>query len=159
MGFEPNGMDSADESVNEFRDQIAAGVSEPKAALIKAKDKFKPYYDRRRVPMPEIKVGDRVWVDVSNIKTMCPSPKFSDKQLRPFKIMQVVGKGAYKLELPPRCSQVHPVFLVVKLELAKLDPFPGHPRNNEPLPVLQMDRDKRWEVAEILEARICYGSL
>jgi hypothetical protein len=38
MGFEPNGRRSADESVNEFRDRIAAGVSEAKAALVKAKE-------------------------------------------------------------------------------------------------------------------------
>jgi hypothetical protein len=48
----------------------------------------------------------------------------------------------------------HPVFPVVKLELAKPDLFPGHPWNDEPLPVLQMDRDERWEVAEILEAQV-----
>jgi hypothetical protein len=58
MGFEPNGMRSADESVNKFRDRIAAGVSKAKAMLIKAKDEFKLYYDHRRVPTPEIKVGD-----------------------------------------------------------------------------------------------------
>jgi hypothetical protein len=45
MGFEPNSMCSADESVNKFRDQIAARVSEAKAALFKAKDKFKLYYN------------------------------------------------------------------------------------------------------------------
>jgi hypothetical protein len=38
----------------------------------------------------------------------------------------------------------------VKLELAKPDPFPRHLRNDEPPPVLQTDRDERWEVAEIL---------
>jgi hypothetical protein len=152
MGFEPNGRCSADESVNEFRDQIAAGVSEAKAALIKAKDEFKLYYDRWRVPVPEIKVGDRVWVDASNIKTTRPSPKFSDKRLGPFKVVKVVGNGAYKLELPPCYSQLHPVFPVVKLELAKPDPFPGHPWHDEPLPVLQPDGDERWEVDEILEA-------
>jgi hypothetical protein len=48
MGFEPNGRRSADKSVNEFRNRIAAGVSEAKAALVKAKDKFKLYYNRRR---------------------------------------------------------------------------------------------------------------
>jgi hypothetical protein len=45
MGFEPNGMHSADESVNEFCDWITARVSEAKAVLIKAKDEFKLYYD------------------------------------------------------------------------------------------------------------------
>jgi hypothetical protein len=63
-------------------------------------------------------------VDASDIKTTCPSPKFSDKRLGPFKVVQVVGKGAYKLELLLCYSQLHPVFPVVKLELAKLDPFP-----------------------------------
>jgi hypothetical protein len=94
-------------------------------------------------PVPEIKVGDRVWVDTSNIKTIQPSPKFSDKQLGPFKVVKVMGKGAYKLELPLRYSQLHPVFPVVKLELAKPDPFPGHPRNDEPPPILWIDSNKR----------------
>jgi hypothetical protein len=159
MGFEPNGMRSANESVNEFRDRIAAGVSEAKSVLVKAKDEFKQYYDHRRIPAPEIKVGDRVWVDASDIKTTRPSPKFSDKWLGPFKVVQVVGKGAYKLELPPRYSQLHPVFLVVKLQLAKPDPFPGRPRNDEPPPTLRTDGDERWEVDEILEAWVWYGSL
>jgi hypothetical protein len=100
MGFEPNGRRSADESVNKFRDRIAARISEAKAALVKAKDEFKLYYDRRRVPTPEIKVGDRVWVDASDIKMTHLSPKFSDKRLGPFKVVKVVGNGAYKLELP-----------------------------------------------------------
>jgi hypothetical protein len=124
-------------------------------ALIKAKDEFKLYYDRQRVPAPEIKVGDQVCVDASDIKTTCLLPKFSDKQLSPFKVIKVVGNGAYKLKLPPRYSQLHPVFPVVKLKLAKLDPFPSCPRNNKPPPILWTDRDERWEVAEILEAQVC----
>jgi hypothetical protein len=58
MGFEPNGMRSADESINKFRDWITAGVSEAKAALVKAKDEFKLYYNCRHVPALEIKVGN-----------------------------------------------------------------------------------------------------
>jgi hypothetical protein len=138
MGFELNGMCSANKSANKFHNQIATGVFEAKAMLIKTKDEFKHYYDCRCMPTPEIKVGDRVWVDTSNIKTMCLSPQFSDKQLRPFKVVKVVGKGAYKLELPPHYSQLHPVLPVVKLELTKPDPFHGHPQ-----PILQTDGDKR----------------
>jgi hypothetical protein len=74
---------------------------------------------------------------------MHPSPKFSDKRLGPFKVVQVVGKGEYKLELPPRYSQLYPVFPVVKLELAKPDPFPRCPRNDEPPPILWTDGDER----------------
>jgi hypothetical protein len=78
-------------------------------------------------------------VDASDIKTTCPSPKFSHKRLRPFKVVKVVGNGAYKLELLPHYSQLHPVFPVVKLELAKLDPFPRHPWHDESPPILQTD--------------------
>jgi hypothetical protein len=159
MGFEPNSRRSTNESVNKFRDQIATGVSEAKAALIKTKDKFKLYYDRQHVPTPEIKVGDRVWVDASNIKMTHPSSKSSDKRLGPFKVVKVVGNGVYKLELLLCYSQLHPIFPVVKLELAKPDPFPRRPQHNEPPPVLQTDRDERWEVDEILEAQVRYGSL
>jgi hypothetical protein len=159
MGFEPNSMRSADELVNEFRDRIVAGVAETKAALAKAKDEFKLYYNHQHVPAPEIKVGDQVWVDVSDIKTARPSPKFSDKRLGPFQVMQVVGKGAYKLQLPPHYSQLHPVFPVVKLELVKPDLFPGRPWNDKPPPILQTDGDERWEVDEILKAWVWYGIL
>jgi hypothetical protein len=133
----------ADKFVNEFHERITARVSEAKATLVKAKDEFKLYYNHQHVPVPEIKVGDRVWVDASNIITTCPSPKFLDKQLGPFKVVQVVGKGAYKLELPPCYSQLHWVFPVVKLKLAKPDLFPGCPRSDKPPPVLQTDQDKR----------------
>ena len=46
MGFKPNGMRSTVESVNEFHDWIASGISEAKAALVKAKEEYKRYYDR-----------------------------------------------------------------------------------------------------------------
>jgi hypothetical protein len=42
MGFEPNGVPSANESVNKFRDCITAGFSEAIAVLVKAKDNDRP---------------------------------------------------------------------------------------------------------------------
>jgi len=51
-------------------------------------------------------------------------------------VIQVVGKGAYKLELPHRLSKLHPVFPVMKLQLAEDDPFPGLPGYAEPPPIL-----------------------
>jgi hypothetical protein len=117
------------------------GCPRPKAPLVKAKDEFKLYYDRQGIPAPEIKVGDRVWVDASDIKMTHPSPKFLDKWLGPFKVVKVIGKGVFKLKLAPCYSQLHPVFPVVKLDQAKPDPFPGHPQN-EPPPILQTDGDE-----------------
>jgi hypothetical protein len=60
MGLQLNSMHSADKSINKFCNRITTGVSEAKAVLVKAKDEFKLYYDHRRMPVLEIKVGNRV---------------------------------------------------------------------------------------------------
>ena len=156
MGFEPSGVRSGVESANEFRDRIASGVSEAKSALVKAKEEYKRYYDRRRTPAPDIKVGDRVWLDASDIQTTRPSEKFSHRRLGPFRVSGVIGRGAYKLDLPPRLSRLHPVFPVVKLELAEDDPFEGRPRYEEPPPVLGTGPEAEWEVEEVLDAKYRY---
>src|ERR1700712_580298 len=135
-GFEPNGLCSKVESVNEFHNRIASGVSEAQAALVKAKEEYKRYYDRRCTPAPEIKVGNRVWLDASDIQTTCPSTGLSHRRLGPFQVIQVIGRGAYKLELPPRLSRLHPVFPVVSLELAEDNPFKGRLGYSEPALVL-----------------------
>jgi len=161
MGFEPNGVRSKVESVNEFRDRIASGVSEAQAALVKAKEEYKQYYDRRRTPAPDIKVGDRVWLDASDIMTTRPSPGLSHRRLGPFRVLQVIGRGAYKLELPPRLSKLHPVFPVVKLQLAEDDPFEGRPGYDEPAPVLSdaPGDPPEWEIEAILDAKVRWKSL
>src|ERR1700712_6097465 len=123
MGFEPTRARSKVESANEFHDRIASGVSEARSALVKAKEEYKRYYDRRRTPAPDIKVGDHVWLDASDIQTTRPSPGLSHRCLGPFKVVKVVGRGAYKLDLPPCLSRLHPVFPVVKLQPAEDDPF------------------------------------
>jgi hypothetical protein len=161
MGFEPNRPRSRVESVNEFRDWIASSISEAKAALVKAKEEYKRYYDRQRTPAPDIKVGNWVWLDASDILTTRPCPGLSHRCLGPFKVVKVIGRGTYKLELPPRLSQLHPVFPVVKLELAEEDPFDGRPGYDKPAPVLPDAPSDlpEWEVEEILDAKVRYKSL
>ena len=161
MGFEPTRARSKVESANEFHDRIASGVSEARSTLVKAKEEYKRYYDRQRTPAPDIKVGDRAWLDASDIQTTRPSPGLSHRRLGPFKVVKVVGRGAYKLELPPRLSRLHPIFPVVKLELTEDDPYPGRPGYDEPAPVLpDVPGDApEWEVEEILDAKTRWKSL
>jgi hypothetical protein len=58
MGFKLNGICSTHESDNEFDNRITTRVSEAKAVLVKAKDQFQLYYDRRCVPALEVKVSN-----------------------------------------------------------------------------------------------------
>uniref|UniRef100_A0A0W0F4H4 RNA-directed DNA polymerase n=1 Tax=Moniliophthora roreri TaxID=221103 RepID=A0A0W0F4H4_MONRR len=100
MGFEPNQPPSEAESVNQFKQKMQAGLEEAKAALDKAKQEYTQYYNRCRVPAPEFKPGDKVWLDASDIQTDQPSKKLADHNLGPFVVEHCVGFGAYKLKLP-----------------------------------------------------------
>ena len=59
---------------------------------------------------------------------------------------------AYRLKLPHRMKQLHPVFNIVKLTLALDDPIPGQKMEDHPLSIV-IDREAEWEVEEILDSR------
>ncbi len=83
-------------------------------SLTKAAADMKKYYDRRRAPVPDYKVGDKVWLDGSNISTTRPSKKLDDKRYGPFIIEHLIPPNAVRLKLPP-AMHIHPVFNVVKI--------------------------------------------
>jgi len=113
------------ESVNKFSDWKMDTLEEAKAALAKLKDDMMLYYNRKWTPALEFKVGDMVFLDASDIQTTRPSRKLSHQRLGPFLIDSQVGNGVYCLRLPLLMSRLHPIFNVVKLSLAPLDPIPG----------------------------------
>jgi len=108
------------------------------------------YYNQRRSPAPIFKPGDRVYLDASDIKTTCPSPKLSHCRLGPFEIECQVELIAYRLKLPHRLRQLHPVFNVVKLSATLDDPIPGR-KPQVPLPPIVIDRELEWKVEEVLD--------
>ena len=125
MGVEPDQRRSNLESVNEFKEWMENALKEAKAALANSKDDMAKYYDQKRTPAPDYRPGDRVYLDASDIKTIRPSKKLSHRRLGPFCIIKKVGNGAYRLQLPPSMSRLHPVFNVVKLTPAPEDPVQG----------------------------------
>jgi len=95
--------------------------------------------------------GDWVYLDASDIKTTCPSPKLSHHRLGPFEIERQVGPLAYRLKLPHGLRQLHPVFNVVKLSTALDDPIPGRKPQAPPLSIV-VDGEPEWEVEEVLDS-------
>jgi len=125
MGFEPSQVPSRLETVNEFTERMKSATEEAKSAIRKAQEDMTQYYNRKRTLAPVYKPGDRVYLDTSDIKTTCLSPKLSHHQLGPFKIECQVGLLAYHLKLPHGMRQLHPVFNVIKLSAAPEDPILG----------------------------------
>ncbi|KAJ8472644.1 hypothetical protein ONZ45_g16577 [Pleurotus djamor] len=158
MGFEPTRASSRIESANEFVSRMNSAVDEAKSALEKARDDMKRWYDRRRVPAPEYKVGEKVWLDANDINLQRASKKLAAQRLGPYKVLAKVGKSAYRLQLPRSLSRLHPVFPTVKLSPWNEDPIEGRRPPPPPEPVL-VDGAKEFEVEEILDSRRRYNRL
>jgi len=122
-----------------------------KSAICKVQEDITYYYNQRRSLASVFKPGDRVYLDTSDIRTTCPSPKLSHRRLGPFEIECQVGPLAYHLKLPHGMRQLHPVFNVVKLSAAPEDLIPGR-KLQAPLPPIVVDGEPEWEVEEILDS-------
>jgi len=70
--------------VNEFMERMRMAIEEAKSAIHKAQDNMKRYYDRRRTPALVFNLGNKVFLDASDIRTTRPSQKLSHRQLGPF---------------------------------------------------------------------------
>jgi len=81
-------------------------------------------------------LGNKVFLDASDIQTMHPSQKLSHQWLGPFVVEQQIGPMAYRLKLPYWMKQLHSVFNVVKLTLAPDDPITEQKMEDHPLPVV-----------------------
>ena len=151
MGFEPQKNHSDLEIVNEFTERMRMAIKEAKSVIRKVQEDMKRYYDRRRTPAPVFNPGDKVFLDALDIQTTRPLQKLSHQRLGPFVVEQRIGPMAYRLKLPYRMKQLHPVFNVVKLTPAPDDPITGRKTEDHPPPIV-IDREVEWKVEEILDS-------
>jgi hypothetical protein len=149
----PQGHYSADSTAEVLIKRFSHIHSILKDNLQHAQDEYKEYYDRKAQAPPIFKVGDKVWLNRRNIKTMRPSQKLDAKRLGPFSIAEVVGESklAYRLTLPHQ-MRIHPVFHV-----SLLDPYHqsqlSERRQPEPPPI-EVDGELEYEVKEILDSKV-----
>ncbi|GJU38175.1 putative reverse transcriptase domain-containing protein, partial [Tanacetum coccineum] len=88
-----------------------------------AQDPQKSYADWKRKPM-EFEVGDRVMLKVSPWKGVVrfgKRGKLNPRYVGPFKVLEKVGKVAYRLELPQELNRVHHTFHVSNLKKCYAD--------------------------------------
>jgi hypothetical protein len=67
LGFEPNQPLLKVEVANEFTDHMKSTLEEAHTALMKSKDDMARYYNQQCTPAPKFEVGDKVFLDVTNI--------------------------------------------------------------------------------------------
>lgn len=117
-----------------------------------AQSRYKEQADRQRIAQPLIPVGSKVYVLAEHIRSTRPAPKFAEKYLGPFTVLEQVGSLSYKLSLPDYMSRIHPVFHVSQLEPYTENIIPN--RVQSPPPPIEVDGEPEYEIAEILDSKI-----
>ena len=111
------------------------------------------YYDANHKPM-EFAIDDKVWLSGKNIRTARPSKKLDYKYYGPYRIKDVIGEQAYRLDLPAG-TKIHPVFHVSLLE-----PFqPDEGRDDAGALPLRVSGEGERIVGAILDSKLRYGRL
>ena len=110
--------------------------------------------DRYRGKLPTFKVGDKVWLDTTNLKLAQPMHKLGPKRVGPFKVLAQVGTVSYKLDLPQsyRAKRVHPTFYAGLLSPANLDNPHRDPAPLPPPPDI-VEGEEHYEIEYILRSR------
>ena len=120
----------------------------------------KQHYDRRHHPQ-FFRVGD--WVRIRlhrgyttpNIKDL--GKKFGPQTKGPYKILERIGRLAYRLDINPQVTKIHPVISVAHLEGVPnptLDPY-ERPVPEEPGSVeVEEDIKPHWEIERIVNKRV-----
>jgi Chromo (CHRromatin Organisation MOdifier) domain len=98
-------------------------------------------------------MGQKVWLEGTNLKTSHPTKKFALKHYRPFPITDVISPVVYRLNLP-LTWKIHNIFHVSLLTPYKEMEEHG-PNFAEPPPEL-IEEQEEYEVEQVLASRL-YG--
>ena len=107
--------------------------------------------DKRRIPAPVYRVGQRVWLSTKDILIQGGTKKLAPRFIGPFTITRIISPTAVRLRLPTTMRRVHPTFHVSRIKPAvthALCPTPALP----PAPCI-IDGGETFTVREFMDCR------
>ena len=69
-------------------------------AMEEAQEIMKKQFDKKKRNPQELQEGENIWLKAKNIYSNRLSKKLDQKRYRPFKILKMIGQGAFQLKLP-----------------------------------------------------------
>ncbi len=122
-----------------------------KKSLKKAALQMKGQYNKNKCLAIKYKVGNRVWLDPTNLHLPRPKKKLDDKRTGPFEIKNKKGASAYILKLPANWK-IHPMFNESLLTPYTPPAFPKQEQPPPPPPDL-IDGKEHYKVEKVLNSR------
>jgi Integrase zinc binding domain/Chromo (CHRromatin Organisation MOdifier) domain len=120
------------------------------SAMATAQQTMEDYTNQRRQQSPSFKVGDKVWLNLRNVRTTRLSKKLDAKQAK-YTITEVIGSHSYRLDTPPG---IHNVFHSQLLRPVSYDPLPNQEQDDtQPGPEILGDDDEEYAVERILDEK------
>lgn len=125
------------------------------AAIASAQQRYESNANRNRRQPERFNVGDKVWLDLRNIRTPQLSKKLAWQHAK-YTVTAVPDPLTVELNVP---GNIHKRFHVELVKRAGTDPFPSQERDDAQNPPLIDDLDDpEYEIESILRARtVCRG--
>lgn len=117
------------------------------SAIAVAQETQQEQANRSRRAAPTYHVGDKVWLNLRNIRSQRPSKKF-DWIHAQYEVVRVPTPHTVQLNIP---TGIHPVFNVELVRPAATDPFPSQFVDDTQPPPIEIDNEVEYEVEEILD--------
>ena len=141
-----------------FTQRMQEDIRQAKGYLKIAQQRMKAYSDIGKKERT-FQVGDKVLLSTRNLKLKndertTARAKLLPKFIGPYEVTQVVGKVAYKIELPGHC-RLHPVFHV-SLLFPYNDPGKFSGAQASPQPLDWLDKDPTFTVGQIADHQVLF---
>ena len=81
----------ASSRAHKFVTDLSELHEELRKAILSSQEQYQRSADKNRIPPPDFKVGDKVYVKVKFFHTTRPTKKLSEKYLGPYKIISQAG--------------------------------------------------------------------
>ncbi|THC88327.1 hypothetical protein EYZ11_012225 [Aspergillus tanneri] len=132
-----------------FVKRLEEATNWAQAALAVAQDQQQEQANRNRQAAPVYRTGDKVWLNLKNIRTERWSKKLDWTHAK-YTVVEVPTPLTVRLDVP---TGIHPVFHVELVRPAATDPLPSQVVDDTQPPPIKVDGHSEWQIDEILAAK------
>jgi hypothetical protein len=140
------------QEANSFVDRMSDLQAYLQNEMLWAQAVYTEKANKKRQPAPAYQVGDKVWIDASNIRTTRPSKKLDWKKLGPYPVTKVISSHAYRVRLP-ESLKIHDVLPVSRLRLSTPASVALPGQQPQRPPPVEVEGESYYFVDEIVDSR------